>query len=93
MTGFYGQVTNSEQLSARKRFIPDKICLKVYSEACPEDKPVRASSRTYFERILGAYFERMAGCLSGCMSGNQFREATFVTLTDVCSQILRLPIS
>lgn len=66
----------------------DKICLKVYSEACPEDKPVRASSRTYFERILGAYFERMAGCLSGSVSGNQFREATFVTLTDVCSPIV-----
>ena len=25
MVGFYGQVTNSEQLSARKRFNPDKL--------------------------------------------------------------------
>ena len=25
MTGFYGQVTNFEQLSVRKRFNPDKL--------------------------------------------------------------------
>lgn len=25
MVGFYGQITNSEQLSARKRFIPDML--------------------------------------------------------------------
>ena len=25
MVGFYGQVTNSEQLSVRKRFDPDKL--------------------------------------------------------------------
>lgn len=53
MVGFYGQVTNSEQLSARKRFnpdnlsgktylFPDKIYLDIYSRACPEDKPVIA---------------------------------------------------
>ena len=50
-------------LSGKTHLFLDKICLKVYSEACPDDKPVRASSRTYFERILGAYFERMAGCI------------------------------
>ena len=89
MTGFYGQVTNSEHLSGKTHLFPDKICLKVYSEACPEDKPVRASSRTYFERILGAYFERMAGCLSGSVSGNQFREAPVETKTDVRSPIVK----
>lgn len=30
----------------------------------------------------------MAGCLSGSASGNQFRETTFVTLTDVRSPIV-----
>lgn len=94
---FYGQVVSIIQLSVGKRFNPDelcfrthlsgkthlfldKICLKVYSEACPEDKPVRASSRTYFER--------MAGCLSGSVSGNQFREAPVETRTDVRSPIV-----
>ena len=29
MVGFYGQVTNSEQLSARKRFNLDKLCYRI----------------------------------------------------------------
>lgn len=77
-----------DTFSGKTHLYLDKICLKVYSEACPEDKPVRASSRTYFERILGAYFERMAGCLSGSVSGNQFREEPFETKTDVRSPIV-----
>lgn len=68
-------------LSGKTHLLLDKICLKVYSEACPEDKPVRASSRTYFER--------MAGCLSGSVSGNQFREAPVETKTDVRSPIVK----
>lgn len=89
MVGFYGQVCFRTHLSGKTHLFLDKICLKVYSEACPEDKPVRASSRTYFERILGAYFERMAGCLSGSVSGNQFREAPVETRTDVRSPIVK----
>ena len=48
------------------------------------------SRRQACDSSPGAGFERMTGCLSGSVSGNQFREATFVTLTDVCSQILGL---
>ena len=33
MVGFYGQVTNSEQLSVRKRFNPDKL---YFEHICPE---------------------------------------------------------
>lgn len=44
---------------------------------------------TGFYGQVGAYFERTAGCLSGSASGNQFREATFVTLTDVYSPIVK----
>lgn len=69
-----------DTFSGKTHLFLDKICLKVYSEACPEDKPVRASSRTYFER--------MAGCLSGSVSGNQFREEPFETKTDVRSPIV-----
>lgn len=39
MVGFYGQVTNSEQLSARKRFIPDKLCYRLHLSGEPTHFP------------------------------------------------------
>ncbi len=80
-TFYSGQVVFLNNLFGKTHLFLDIICLKVYSEACPEDKPVRDSSR--------AYFERMAGCLSGSMSRNQFREEPFETKTDVRSPIVK----
>lgn len=39
MVGFYGQVTNSEQLSARKRFNPDKLCYRIHLSGIPTHFP------------------------------------------------------
>ena len=39
MTGFYGQVTNSEQLSVRKRFNPDKLCYRIHLSGEPAHFP------------------------------------------------------
>ena len=39
MVGFYGQVTNSEQLSVRKRFNPDKLCYRIHLSGIPTHFP------------------------------------------------------
>lgn len=39
MVGFYGQVTNSEQLSTRKRFNPDKLCYRIHLSGIPTHFP------------------------------------------------------
>lgn len=39
MVGFYGQVTNSEQLSVRKRFDPDKLCYRINLSGIPTHFP------------------------------------------------------
>lgn len=39
MVGFYGQVTNSEQLSVRKRFDPDKLCYRIHLSGIPTHFP------------------------------------------------------
>ena len=83
--------TNNTPLVRKTAPFYGQVVSIIHSEACPEDKPVRASSRTYSERILGAYFERMAGCLSGNMSMNQYREEPFETKTDVRSPIVKAP--
>lgn len=39
MVGFYGQVTNSEQLSVRKRFNSDKLCYRIHLSGIPTHFP------------------------------------------------------
>lgn len=39
MVGFYGQVTNSEQLSVRKRFNLNKLCYRIHLSGEPTHFP------------------------------------------------------
>lgn len=79
---FYGQVINIIQF-VRKN-------LPVSGQNISGHLFESLSRRQACDSSPGAGFERMTERMTGCMSGNQFREATFVTLTDVCSQILGL---
>ena len=56
MTWFYGQVTNFEQLSARKRFSPDKLCYRIHLSGEPTHFPdmlVHISNLALFVECLG----------------------------------------
>lgn len=48
-TPFYGQVTNFEQLSVRKRFNPDKLCCRMHLSGEPAHFPDKICLEVYSE--------------------------------------------
>ena len=46
---FYGQVINFEQLSARKRFNPDKLCCRMHLSGEPAHFPDKTCLEVYSE--------------------------------------------